>query len=63
MLMISFYFYSIISRLKDWAHREAYLIIREREAQGLPLIDPNYVDPSKMHVPSEEELGDFDIII
>jgi len=49
--------------LKQWSQREAYLELRRREAEGLPLIDPNYVDPSTMDLPSEEELGDTPIII
>ncbi|EFN86846.1 NADH dehydrogenase [ubiquinone] 1 beta subcomplex subunit 11, mitochondrial [Harpegnathos saltator] len=47
----------------DWAQREAYLQLRHREEHGLPLIDPNVVDPSKIKLPSDEELGDMDIII
>ncbi|KAL6442406.1 hypothetical protein ACFW04_002562 [Cataglyphis niger] len=50
-------------RGKDWAQREAYLQIRYREEQGLPLIDPNLIDPSKITLPSDEELGDTEIII
>ncbi|XP_012138053.1 NADH dehydrogenase [ubiquinone] 1 beta subcomplex subunit NP15.6 [Megachile rotundata] len=50
-------------KLKDWAQREAYLQLRYREENGLPLIDPNAVDPSKFTLPSEEELGDMEIII
>jgi len=49
--------------LKDWAQREAYLTLRHREAAGLPLIDMNYVDVSSISLPSEEELGDTEIII
>jgi NADH dehydrogenase (ubiquinone) 1 beta subcomplex subunit 11 len=49
--------------MRDWAQREAYLTIRYREANGLPLIDANYVDPSKMELPSDEALGDAEIII
>lgn len=52
-----------IFRLRDWSQREAYLLVREREAKGLPLLDPNYVEVSKIVLPSEEELGDFEIII
>ncbi len=48
---------------KDWAQREAFLLLREREAAGLPAIDPNYVDPAQMILPSDEELGDEEIII
>lgn len=47
----------------DWNQREAYLELRRREAAGLPLIDSNLVDPSKFSLPSDEELGDMEIII
>ncbi|KZS17743.1 NADH dehydrogenase 1 beta subcomplex subunit [Daphnia magna] len=57
------YYYGPDRTLKDWAQREAYLLVREREANGLPLLDPNYVEESKIVLPSEEELGDFEIII
>lgn len=50
-------------RGKDWAQREAYLQIRYREENGLPLIDPNMIDPSKIILPTDEELGDTEIII
>jgi len=41
---------------RDWALREAYLEIARREALGLPLIDPDYIPPEKMLLPSDEEL-------
>lgn len=50
-------------RMKDWALREAYLELRRREQLGLPLIDPNLIDPAKINLPSDEELGDREIII
>lgn len=50
-------------RNKDWAQREAYLQIRYREEHGLPLVDPNMIDPSKIILPTDEELGDTEIII
>lgn len=50
-------------RGRDWAQREAYLQLRYREEHGLPLIDPNLIDPSKIILPSDEELGDTEIII
>lgn len=48
---------------QDWAQREAFLAIREREAAGLPHVDMNLVDPAKFKLPSETELGDTEIII
>ncbi|XP_063973038.1 NADH dehydrogenase [ubiquinone] 1 beta subcomplex subunit 11, mitochondrial [Diachasmimorpha longicaudata] len=50
-------------RLREWAQREAYLQLRYREEHGLPLINRNYVDPAKLYLPSDEELGDTEIII
>lgn len=47
----------------EWAHREAYIILRNREAAGLEPISPDYIDPSLMVLPSDEELGDTEIII
>ncbi|XP_014485221.1 PREDICTED: NADH dehydrogenase [ubiquinone] 1 beta subcomplex subunit 11, mitochondrial [Dinoponera quadriceps] len=47
----------------DWAQREAYLQLRYREEHGLPLVDQNVVDPAKIYLPSDEELGDTNIII
>ncbi|KAG8229917.1 hypothetical protein J437_LFUL008249 [Ladona fulva] len=59
-----FYFaYAPDYQLRDWSQREAYLELRHREQNGLPLIDPNYIDPSKIELPSDEELGDTEIII
>ncbi|XP_032681721.1 NADH dehydrogenase [ubiquinone] 1 beta subcomplex subunit 11, mitochondrial [Odontomachus brunneus] len=51
------------SKGTDWAQREAYLQLRYKEEHGLPRIDPNVVDPSKIYLPSDEELGDMEIII
>ncbi|GFY01953.1 hypothetical protein TNCV_5098141 [Trichonephila clavipes] len=48
---------------KDWISREAYLEMHRREKLGLPVVDKNYIDPEKIELPSDEELGDTDIII
>lgn len=48
---------------KSWAEREAFLELRRREEQGLPLIDPNYIDINSINLPSDEELGDTEIVI
>jgi len=50
-------------RMKDWTQREAYIELARREALGLPLIDPNLIPPEQVELPTEEELGDYDIII
>ncbi|XP_014210646.1 NADH dehydrogenase [ubiquinone] 1 beta subcomplex subunit 11, mitochondrial [Copidosoma floridanum] len=51
------------NRYKDWAQREAYLRLREREAAGLPPITLNVIDEAKVKLPTDEELGDTDVII
>ena len=55
--------YTPDTRLKLWAQREAFLELERREREGLPLIDPNLIDPAKMKLPSKEEIGDQEIII
>ncbi|KAH0561434.1 NADH dehydrogenase [ubiquinone] 1 beta subcomplex subunit 11, mitochondrial [Cotesia glomerata] len=50
-------------KCRDWAQREAYLRLRYREDHGLSPIDVNLIDPSKFTLPSDEELGDTEIII
>jgi len=42
---------------RDWSQREAFLEIARREALGLPYIDPDYIPPEKMLLPSDEELA------
>ncbi|GBP30476.1 NADH dehydrogenase 1 beta subcomplex subunit 11, mitochondrial [Eumeta japonica] len=49
--------------MKDWAQREAFIQLRCREKKGLPPIDPNYIDPKTMKLPSESELENVEIII
>jgi len=49
--------------LRDWAQREAYLVLRHRESSGKEPIDKNYINPEKIVLPSESELGDTEIII
>lgn len=48
-------------KLKEWSKREAYLRTYKREALGLPLIDKNIVDPDRVVLPTEEELGDYPV--
>ncbi|CAG4910016.1 NADH dehydrogenase [ubiquinone] 1 beta subcomplex subunit 11, mitochondrial [Colias croceus] len=49
--------------MRDWAQREAYLELYRREKAGLRPIDPNYVNPKSVKLPSESELCDVEIII
>lgn len=56
------YYYPDLNR-HEWYQREAFLELRRREAAGLPLVDPDYVPPSQVRMPSDEELGSYEIII
>lgn len=58
-----FWAYLPDTQLRDWAQREAYLELRRREKAGVDLVSPNYVDPATIVLPSDEELGDTEIII
>ncbi|KAG4078697.1 hypothetical protein HA402_015287 [Bradysia odoriphaga] len=49
--------------MRDWAQREGYLTLRQREAAGLEPISRDLIDPSLITLPSDEELGDTEIII
>ncbi|KPM03449.1 hypothetical protein NH340_JMT06912 [Sarcoptes scabiei] len=46
---------------QDWISREAFLQLERNEKLGLPIIDPDLIDRSKMILPSDEELGDLEI--
>ncbi|VDN56342.1 unnamed protein product [Dracunculus medinensis] len=47
----------------EWAYREAHLEILRREKADLPYISKDLIPPSRIILPSEEELGNFEIII
>lgn len=47
----------------EWSQREAFIVLREREAAGLEPIAANYFDPATIELPSEEELTNTEIII
>lgn len=51
------------TQMRDWAQRQGYLTLRKREAAGLEPISRDYIDPSLITLPSDEELGDTEIII
>ncbi|XP_058834710.1 NADH dehydrogenase [ubiquinone] 1 beta subcomplex subunit 11, mitochondrial [Topomyia yanbarensis] len=50
-------------QLRDWAQREAYLELRRREAAGLEPISKDFIDPSQITLPSDEELGNTEVVI
>jgi NADH dehydrogenase (ubiquinone) 1 beta subcomplex subunit 11 len=49
--------------LREWSAREAFLELDRREKAGLPLVDPYLIPPEQIELPSEEEIGDTEIII
>ncbi|XP_017105205.1 NADH dehydrogenase [ubiquinone] 1 beta subcomplex subunit 11, mitochondrial [Drosophila bipectinata] len=51
------------TQFRDWAQREGFLELRRREQAGLDLVSPDYVDPASISLPSDEDLGDQEIII
>ncbi|CAO2601515.1 NADH dehydrogenase [ubiquinone] 1 beta subcomplex subunit 11, mitochondrial [Lemmus lemmus] len=38
----------------EWAHREAGILVKHREASGLPLMESNRFDPSKIQLPGDD---------
>jgi len=55
----------VMSVVMDWATREAYLVLREREAAGLEPLSKDFVDPEKVlaHLPSDDELKEAGVVI
>ncbi len=49
--------------LEDWAHREAYIVLREREAKGLEPISRDLIPAEEVVLPDDEELGDAPVMI
>jgi len=51
--------------LKEWTQREAFLEMARREKYGLPYISPDLYPPEEVlaQLPSDEELGDYQIVI
>jgi NADH dehydrogenase (ubiquinone) 1 beta subcomplex subunit 11 len=39
------------------------ILLREREAAGIFPVDKNFIDPAKLELPSDEELGDTTIVV
>ncbi|XP_050303327.1 NADH dehydrogenase [ubiquinone] 1 beta subcomplex subunit 11, mitochondrial [Anthonomus grandis grandis] len=49
--------------LRDWSTREAFLELKRREMAGKPLVDPDFIPAEKIVLPTDEELGNTEIII
>jgi len=62
-VMSFFFYYCPHSNLSDWAMREAYIRVAEREANGLPFVDKDLVPLDRIVLPTDEELGDTEIIV
>ncbi|GAB1299638.1 Complex I-ESSS [Apodemus speciosus] len=41
-------------KLMDWAHQEAAMLVKHREAHGLPIMESNYFDPTKIKLPEDD---------
>lgn len=37
-------------RMIEWARREAEMLVKHREANGLPIMESNYFDPTKINL-------------
>jgi len=57
--------YSPRNHKNDWITREAYLLLREREAAGVEPISKDLVDPEKVlaSLPSDEELKAAGVVL
>ena len=65
LLLIATWAYLPDRRMRDWAIREAYLVIKEREAAGVEPLSKDLVDAEKImaHLPSDEELVKAGVVI
>uniref|UniRef100_A0ABI7W8C7 NADH dehydrogenase [ubiquinone] 1 beta subcomplex subunit 11, mitochondrial n=1 Tax=Felis catus TaxID=9685 RepID=A0ABI7W8C7_FELCA len=41
--------------MQEWARREAERLVKYREANGLPIMESNCFDPSKIQLPEDED--------
>ncbi|XP_049623334.1 NADH dehydrogenase [ubiquinone] 1 beta subcomplex subunit 11, mitochondrial [Suncus etruscus] len=42
-------------RMQEWSRREAERLVKYRESNGLPVMESNYFDPSKIQLPEIED--------
>ncbi|KAM8753497.1 NADH dehydrogenase [ubiquinone] 1 beta subcomplex subunit 11, mitochondrial [Rhynchonycteris naso] len=42
-------------RMHEWSRREAEKLVKYREAHGLPIMESNCFDPSKIQLPEDED--------
>ncbi|XP_012507818.1 PREDICTED: NADH dehydrogenase [ubiquinone] 1 beta subcomplex subunit 11, mitochondrial [Propithecus coquereli] len=43
------------NRMQEWSRREAERLVKYREANGLPIMESNCFDPSKIQLPEDED--------
>uniref|UniRef100_A0A0U2T6D4 NADH dehydrogenase [ubiquinone] 1 beta subcomplex subunit 11, mitochondrial n=1 Tax=Calanus sinicus TaxID=114070 RepID=A0A0U2T6D4_CALSV len=65
VIFVTFYCYLPNRTMRDWAIREAYLVLAEREAAGVEPISRDLVDPEKIlaALPSDEEFKAAGVVI
>lgn len=65
VLLVAVWAYQPDRRMRDWAIREAYLVLKEREDAGVEPISKDFVDSAKIlaHLPSDEELKEAGVVI
>lgn len=65
VLLCTIFAYSPDRSMRDWATREAYLVLREREAAGLEPLSKDFINPEKLlaHLPSDDELKEAGVVI
>ncbi|XP_012605167.1 NADH dehydrogenase [ubiquinone] 1 beta subcomplex subunit 11, mitochondrial [Microcebus murinus] len=42
-------------KMQEWSRREAERLVKYREANGLPIMESNCFDPSKIQLPEDED--------
>lgn len=65
VLLVAVWAYQPDRRMRDWAIREAYLVLKEREDAGVEPISKDFIDSAKIlaHLPSDEELKEAGVVI
>ncbi|XP_059103403.1 NADH dehydrogenase [ubiquinone] 1 beta subcomplex subunit 11, mitochondrial-like isoform X2 [Peromyscus eremicus] len=41
-------------KMAEWTHREAEMLVKHREASGLPIMESNCFDPNKIQLPNDD---------